>query len=566
MSNVRKVNLSIFLFLPVLFKLLYMRIVMINLPAGKMGVLYALLNDVAYFSLIIVMVVISFRVGKVFSIILRLMVSLLFVFYLADFIVLYSFYTRLNLADIPTYYGSALEYFHVALPWLVKIVVAFYFAFFLWWLILGGNGKVKVGWRLMLVPLFFGGSVKLLANSGEVYVESWLYQDPITLNWEAWYERKSYSSEFIKKFSFESDKVCKSISKKSPNVILLMVESLSSYQSDLFSGLNNWTPRIDEIAKKNYYCDNFFSNGFTTADAEIALLTGKLPLLSPEVTVARSRSSFKGFYNVPDTLPKILSKYGYATSFFTTSSLRFSDTGGWAKSIGFDHVEGDEVSSYEGLPRYHFNSVPDHFLYQRLKRKLEDVGENRFFWFVKTVSTHHPFLNPETEVRSEEVAFRYADKELGLFYEYLEESSYFDSGLLIIVGDHHAMTPLRAEEIERFGRLKAPAYVPLIVVGGQFDKEVSHLPFQQVDIYNSIRSMVEGESCTSSWVGDLWRNVPPDYILHKRGDRRYLLSVFSEKQDFEVKLAAEETAVLNDYVSEDDAREILGAIHSARLQ
>jgi glucan phosphoethanolaminetransferase (alkaline phosphatase superfamily) len=38
-----------------------------------------------------------------------------------------------------------------------------------------------------------------------------------------------------------------------PNIILVVWESLSMYQSKLFSGLNDWTPNLDHLAQENRY-------------------------------------------------------------------------------------------------------------------------------------------------------------------------------------------------------------------------------------------------------------------------------------------------------------------------
>ena len=49
------------------------------------------------------------------------------------------------------------------------------------------------------------------------------------------------------------------------NVIIILTESLSSYQSKFFGGLSDGTPRIDRIAEESLAFTNHHSNGYNTA-------------------------------------------------------------------------------------------------------------------------------------------------------------------------------------------------------------------------------------------------------------------------------------------------------------
>ena len=62
-------------------------------------------------------------------------------------------------------------------------------------------------------------------------------------------------------------------------IVLVIVESLSSYHSALLGG-NGWTPELDRIAGHSRWFTNFHANGFTTDHGLIALFTGKAPLPS----------------------------------------------------------------------------------------------------------------------------------------------------------------------------------------------------------------------------------------------------------------------------------------------
>lgn len=68
--------------------------------------------------------------------------------------------------------------------------------------------------------------------------------------------------------------------------------------------------------------------------------------------------------------------------------------------------------------------------------------------------------------------------------------NFFDKGMLIIVGDHHAMVPLKHKEIGMFGSAKASAMVPLIVSYGGRIQHLYNQQYQQIDIFNSLKGLV----------------------------------------------------------------------------
>jgi len=327
-----------------------------------------------------------------------------------------------------------------------------------------------------------------------------------------------------------------------------MVESLSSYQSNFFSGINNWTPQLDAIAAKNLSFTNFYANGFATEDALIAALTGMLPLYAPAFYSNGGGTCFKGFYELPDSLPMIAKKNGYTTEFITSVGLFFGEIGTWTQSIGFDYIEGDDHPYYDNWKRYKFNAAPDEALYNRvLDRILHNQTNKQYLLFVTTGSSHVPFINPENDHRSESETFRYVDKQIGAFYQKLLQSGFFKNGLLIIMGDHHAMIPLRRDEINKFGAAQAPARIPLVVSFGDQGGIIEKRPFQQVDIFNSLKNLISDEQCTSTWAGDLLGadRLPARYIAYKRGDNRDIISIFNDGRELRIKLDGDNTRILN---------------------
>jgi lipoteichoic acid synthase len=322
------------------------------------------------------------------------------------------------------------------------------------------------------------------------------------------------------------------------SVVIVITESLSAYQSALLGGPQNWLPRLDALARANHYFTRFYANGFGTDGGEIAVLTGRLPLDPP----GASWYALSAFGPAQDTLPAIAHRAGYAAYHFTTEDLSFLDTGAWLKAMDFDGVEGSENPFYAGMPRGPFGAAPDAALFARFEQWLDQRSDPQpFVAVLLTVSSHPPFLNPLTGSLDAPGTFGYVDAQLADFHDRLAARGFLDHGLLLITGDHRAMTPILVDEYRRFGE-RAFARVPLIVTGAIDMPRVVTEAFQQADMPASLAHILGVEYCRSKFTGVFLdaAPAPAQYVVHSRGDDRNRLDVY-----FDDTIAA--------YVEEGDA-------------
>jgi len=359
-------------------------------------------------------------------------------------------------------------------------------------------------------------------------------------------------------------KICETRTAARPDVVLIVVESLSSYHSGLLGG-RNWIPELDDIARRNAWFTNFHANGFTTDHGLIALLAATDPL--PAIGRYGSSKAYDGFGGSQGTLPTALKAHGYQTLFFTTGDLGFLDKGKWCTSIGFDHVEGAEAPFYAGMPRLHFDAAPDRALFDRFLQWYRQRDPGRpFFASLLTVSSHPPFIDPESRQHSEEAVIRYVDRELGRFYRQLEASGFFGNGLLLITGDHRAMTPVSAAEVQHFGE-RALSRVPLIVAGKSGLRPGRHdFLAQQTDLLDSLGILLGGQYCRRR-DGGVFLSAPPaepQHVVHVRGDRRSWLSVYTAQGDAVLRLDGDETDWLGEPPAGGDA--ILHRVNAGRIR
>jgi len=524
-------------------------------------------DSIIYF-LFFLLVFLSYqkKINYYISVILRIISSFLIFLYLLDIYILYRFATHLNINDALKFKNYIFKYINQnytfdSLIISLGIVLVIIILVFIFKKPTFNSSKINYFYIIFLTILLI---LSLFKDNGR-YIHSWLFKNFIEYNFNILGESKEYTNEFIKKQNYSESYNCVE-NKVHPkqNIIILMVESFASYQSNYFSGINNWTPNLDEIAKENIGFKNFFANGFVTEDAEIAIITGEFPLYAPTNYSNGGGVSFSGFYNSNFSLPNIIKKQSYHSEFITSSDLNFSNTGNWAKSNGFDYIEGSNHPFYNNKQKYHFDAAADEYLFKRVLNRIKKQDSN-YFMFIKTVSSHAPFKNPKDNSSSEEGTIKYVDEQIGIFYKNLENIDFFSNGILIILGDHHPVIPLKSKEIDKFGLEEASSRVPMILIKEK-EKKIVNEYYQQTDIYNSLKNLYSHKTCVSDWKGDFLSLENPkvaNYIIHRRGDIRGTISVFNKKDTYNIKLNGNYTSISS---KNKDSKKIISKINDTRIK
>ena len=262
------------------------------------------------------------------------------------------------------------------------------------------------------------------------------------------------------------------------NVVILSVESLANSYSKYFSGLRGYTPYVDRLADENVSFVNYHSSGLSTVPAVYSMMTGK---------VLFSMKPSDLLFEYGEALPKIMRSEGYSTSVIY-SAEDFAGLGDVYINSGFDHFYGPDEPAYEGEKRGVFNSVADGVLLSHaadLIKGFDNQGRPHLT-FIMTTTSHNPFISPETGRKSYEETISYVDREIGKFVRKLGENGFFDSGTLIITGDH--IPPgldLAPGELARYG--DDLNRVPLIII----DRDLGKQRFNNVFGHDSLKAIIE---------------------------------------------------------------------------
>ncbi len=256
------------------------------------------------------------------------------------------------------------------------------------------------------------------------------------------------------------------------NVIFIHMESIQNYLVDMKVNGEEITPTINKLAKEGMYFDNFFpqiSVG-TSSDTEFTLNTSLMPAISGTV--------FVGYYNRSYvSIPKLLKEKGYYTF-----SAHGNGASMWNRSKMHPSLGYDEMIFKDSFDVNAENSVglglSDVSFFEQLQSKLEKIESehSNYMGTLIQMSNHSPYAetdkNPDlynyfgalnltntytkvnektgatetvtddylkgTSLGSYLISAHYADKALGTFFDYVNNSDYYENTVFVLYGDHDA--------------------------------------------------------------------------------------------------------------------------------
>ncbi len=541
-------------------------------------------HDIAYLSVLFLIFIASFLIRRFWIYIgLRITALLGLLVYVADVVTMQQFFTRLKLGDVRLY-GDQLDlvWRHISNTGLMTQnsgLLAFAVIVSVVIILLPPRARTrsKSAWILTAIPLIGIATGAMLKPPS--YVQDWALENIIEAN-KTPGVATGYSAEKIAaviKINQDKEVLCQPGGNGRKNIILLILESWSPYQSQFWSGNEDWTPKLDKLARENTAHTQLHAGGFATSEGLISLLTG-IEYIAPTKPFS-AIWPFETAWNTTETLPKILKQQGYHTSFMTSGNLKFSSKGKWVKNIGFDVIEGHDQPDYQGHKRLHFDAVSDEILYQHAAKYIAEKQNHPtpFFVTIENVSTHHPYIHPLSREKGAELVFRYMDDTVDDFYQQLVEQGFFEHGMLIIVSDHRAMVPITAEEQNHLGRAAA-SRIPMIMINTPAPAGRIDMIAHQNDLLPTLKAYSSQQACGTGGGRNLFE---PDKtvarcVFHARGDDRDHLDVFCDEGDGTIELAGDKTHFINqkglnnerqiDLVNELNQHRILGDIRQQKFQ
>ncbi len=259
---------------------------------------------------------------------------------------------------------------------------------------------------------------------------------------------------------------------KKPNIVLVLLESMSADMTGLSGSGISFTPELDGLSKNSISFSNFFTSGIHTCNGIYGALYS-LPSVPGEHPLSNLHAVNGKFYG----MAPVLKENGYSTHFFCTHNEAFDNMGFFLRNNGFDDFFSRK--DYPDAPDEGSFGVSDETLYDFAFEKLNALSQKDkpFFASLLTISTHEPpvlpkntSFKPKSSIPFEQV-YEYADWALGNFMKRCSKEKWFGNTIFVFAADHGCNRPGPYEIPLSYHHSPLIIYAPsLIKAPGRVDK------------------------------------------------------------------------------------------------
>ncbi len=225
---------------------------------------------------------------------------------------------------------------------------------------------------------------------------------------------------------------------RTPNIILVTIESLSARYLGSNGNPNKLSPTLDELRQHSLYFSNFYATG-TRTDRGLEAITLSMPP-TPGRSIVKRTGRESGFASLGQQLKAV----GYDPVFVYGGRGYFDNMNAFFTGNGYRVVDQSSVKEAD----IHFKNawgMADEDLYrQAINLADADYADKKpFLLQLMTTSNHRPYTYPEGRIDipsgdGRNGAVKYTDYAIGQFLEQARSKPWFDQTIFVFVADHTA--------------------------------------------------------------------------------------------------------------------------------
>lgn len=309
-------------------------------------------------------------------------------------------------------------------------------------------------------------------------------------------------------FSIERKETDTITHEHTPNVVFILMESMSADFMEHFGNNKNISPNLDKLISKSVFFDNLYATGTRTVRGMEAVTLCIPP--TPGQSIVK-RPNNHDLY----TISNVFKAKGYNNSFFYGGDGYFDNMNSYFGGNGFtiyDRGRGSILNDDIKTERHTINDKEVTFenawgiCDEDIFNKMLAVADNHykdnkpFFNFVMTTSNHRPYTYPDNKIdipsgTGRDGAVKYADYALGQMLEKAKMKPWFKNTVFVIVADHCASSAGK-DEID-VAHYHIPAFIYNLP-----DQEPLEITKQcsQIDLFPTLFSMLHWDY-TSNFFG-----------------------------------------------------------------
>ncbi|MCO6494289.1 MAG: sulfatase-like hydrolase/transferase [Bacteroidetes bacterium] len=326
------------------------------------------------------------------------------------------------------------------------------------WMMRGGTGKVPINQSRVIYssnPYLNAASINglwnlfyyLINKENHVKYDDYRVVDESEL--KDYLEKMSETGNPLSPPLFETT--------QKPNIILLVMESLSAETFRGIGGVYDWSPELNKLMDSSFVFSKLYASGNRTDKGLAALISGFPAQPTTSILLEPEKSA---------ALPSVsclLSENEYQNIFVYGGDISFANMGYYLKNCCFDKIiDKNNISSKTARGSWGYH---DQDIFAELKTRLSSQKPTQPFFITSlSLSVHEPYDIPKKDnVNSKmEAAYRYSDSCVIDFVNWFNKTEYYQNTILIITGDHG-----RDLDID-YGQFfaKQKFHIPAIITGG----------------------------------------------------------------------------------------------------
>ena len=293
-----------------------------------------------------------------------------------------------------------------------------------------------------------------------------------------------------------------------PNVVVVMMESMSADFMKTFGNPHHLTPTLDRLTQESLFFPNAFASGTRTVRG-LEALTLSIPPTPGNAIVRRPHNEHLF------SLASVFNSKGYVSTFLYGGYGYFDNMNDFFGHNGYTLIDRRAVDSNK-IHHETIWGIADEDLYSKALETFDGyyATGKPFFAHIMTTSNHRPFTYPEGRIdipskSGRDGAVKYADWALGDFLNRAAEKSWFANTVFVIVADHQASAAGKTDlPLARY-HIPLLLYAPHLIAPTRNERLIA-----QMDIAPTLLGLLNW-SYISKFFGHDVNRLPPgrDHVL-----------------------------------------------------
>ncbi len=298
--------------------------------------------------------------------------------------------------------------------------------------------------------------------------------------------------------------------KQRPNVVVILMESMSANLMGTFGNNSHLTPTLDSLYNHSLAFDHFYSAGIHTNHGMTATLYSFPAIMFRNLMKGTVTPHRHG-------IATVLKEHNYNNMFFMTHEAQYDNMKAFFATNGYDDIYSQE--SYPKSEVVNSFGVSDHFLFSYALNTINRKAATGkpFFATILTISNHPPYIVPSwfkaKSKDKEQQIVEYADWCVGDFLKKAKREPWYKNTIFIIQADHGKIVAGSGGELPQ-----SLNHIPLIIFGPGVPQMRYDGLGMQVDVMPTLFGLM-GMSYTSYGFGqDLLKN--PRHMVFYSADNQ----------------------------------------------